>query len=74
MSYYRTNIPSYFNLFTTISSLIKEISEFAAKQAGKPFLKRLVQADEIKGAVTDYNQRLLHMYNTFNVSWIAFFV
>jgi hypothetical protein len=50
------------------SSLIEEISEFARKQANKPFLKRLLQGDEVTATVTKYHGRLLHVYNVFNVS------
>jgi hypothetical protein len=50
-----------------VTSLIDEISEFARKQAGKPFLKRLLQGDEVTSSVSKYHFRLLHVYNVFNV-------
>jgi hypothetical protein len=50
-----------------VVSLIDEICEFARKQAGKPFLKRLLQGDEVTSSVSKYHVRLLHVYNVFNV-------
>ncbi|KAH9990026.1 hypothetical protein BJV77DRAFT_639751 [Russula vinacea] len=48
--------------------LIDEIRDLALEQAGKAFLRRFLQGDEITSSVSTYHWRLLHLYHKFNIS------
>ncbi|KAI0252260.1 kinase-like domain-containing protein [Lactifluus subvellereus] len=52
----------------SLRNLIDEIWGFAQEQAGKAFLQRFLQGDEVATSVSTYHWRLLHLYNSFNLS------